>query len=295
MSQYSLKHMQTFCTVVECGGFASAQAALGMSQPAISTHIRDFEIRLGFQLCQRGRSGFSLTEKGEMVYRKCREMLNAVSDFDADLGELRNKLTGTLRVGIVDNTITDEKLPISKALGQFFERQNDVSIKLEVLPPDRLENELLNGAIHLGIGPFQRSDSALNYQLLYRERHCFYFGRQHPLAAIDPADIDWETLQKYPVSSRAYLQHPELPGIANRAWVSNMEAQAMLIKSGQFIGFLPEHYAQQWLDSGHMKKLDNLNLEHDSAFYLATRQSAALPNIIQVFIRDLRQAIKDET
>jgi len=293
MTQYSMKHMQTFCTVVESGGFVSAQAALGMSQPAISTHIRDFEIRLGFQLCQRGRSGFNLTEKGELVYARCRSMLNNVSDFEADLGELRNKLTGTLRVGLIDSTISNPDFPINKAIQRFFERENDVSIKLEILAPEELERDLLNGHIHLGIGPFQRRDNTLSYQLLDKEKHDFYCGKEHPLFSLPAAEITWETLQRYPVSTRAYLQQTDLPGIQNKAYVSNMEAQALLISSGKFMGYLPKHYAQTWLDTDDMRAIDHLNLEHESPFYLAMRASSSMQNIVKVFVQDINDILKD--
>jgi DNA-binding transcriptional LysR family regulator len=291
MAQYAMKHMKTFCSVVECGGFVSAQGVLGMSQPAISTHIRDFEIRLGFQLCHRGRSGFTLTEKGFLVYEKCRAMLNSVSDFEADLGELRNKLTGSLRLGLIDNTITNPDFPVTKAIRRFFARENDVSIKVEVLAPDALERELLNGSIHLALGPFQRKESSLNYQLLYHEKHKFYCAKEHPLFVLEATEISWESLQEFPVSSRAYLQSSDVPGIQNRAFVSNMEAQAMLINSGQFIGFLPQHYAQQWVDKGEMREIDHLNLAHESSFYLASRKSSSIPNVIKIFIDDLMNKI----
>ncbi|WP_228550814.1 LysR family transcriptional regulator [Endozoicomonas sp. OPT23] len=291
MTQYSMKHLLTFCTVVECGGFASAQAALGMSQPAISTHIRDLEIRLGFQLCHRGRSGFSLTEKGELAYDKCRLVLNNISDFEAELGELRNNLTGTLRIGLIDNTITNQAFPLHQAVETFFSRKNDVSIKLEILPPEALEQQLISGHIQIGIGPFQRRDSILSYELLHKEEHRFYCGKQHPLFSLSEHEINWQTLQQHRVSSRAYMQNPDLPGIKNTAYVSNMEAQAMLIISGQFMGFLPVHYAQSWVDSGEMKAIDHLNLSHYSSFYLAMRDSPSIRNIVSVFLEDIKTTL----
>ncbi|WP_240476436.1 LysR family transcriptional regulator [Marinobacterium rhizophilum] len=294
MSAYSMKHMQTFCMVVEYGGFVGAQSALGMSQPAISTHIRDFEIRLGFQLCHRGRSGFSLTEKGEVVYRKCREMLNSISDFEADLGELRNTLTGTLRVGLVDNVITNRDLPVADAIHRFYSRSNDVSIKLLVLAPEDLERELLTGNIHLAIGLFQNRSSAMTYRHLCSEHHGFYCGRRHPLFERPAQEISVETIRQFPISSRTYLQHADLQHIKksrNVAFVSNMEAQAILITSGSFLGFLPTHYAHQWVESGEMRALDHLNLSWESEFSLAVRASPAPQNIVQVFVKDIEAAL----
>ncbi len=295
MATHSMKHIQTFCAVVENGGFVGAQSVLGMSQPAISTHIRDFEIRLGFQLCYRGRSGFSLTEKGKITYAKCREMLNAVSDFEADLGGLRNTLTGTLRVGLIDNTISNAEFPIPEAIHRFFSRKNDVSIKLTVQSPEDLELELLNGNIHLAIGIFQNRSNSLSYHHLYTEVHRFYCGRRHPLYSVPDDQISLDTLRQYPISSRSYLQHTDLQGFRQSrsiASVSNMEAQAILITSGSFLGFLPTHYAEQWVASGELRAFDHLDLSWHSDFCLAMRTSPAPQNIVSVFIEDIEEAIR---
>ncbi|WP_432474101.1 LysR family transcriptional regulator [Amphritea sp. HPY] len=293
---HSVKHMITFCTVVEFGGFVGAQSALGMSQPAISTHIKDFEIRLGFQLCNRGRAGFSLTEKGQITYNKCREMLNSISDFEADLGELKNTLTGTLRVGVIDSTITNPEFTVPNAIHRFYSRNNDVSIKMSILSPDDLERELLSSNIHLAIGTFQNKNSALNYQHLYTERHQFYCGSKHPLFNIPEDQISIETLKKYPISSRTYLHHADLQGFQEKksiASVANMEAQAIMIASGSFIGFLPTHYAQRWVENNEMRAIEHLNLSWNSQFHLVTKVSPAPQNIVKVFIKDINESLNE--
>ncbi|WP_198649879.1 LysR family transcriptional regulator [Zobellella maritima] len=298
MASYSMKHMLTFCTVTEYGGFVGAESVLGMSQPAISTHIRDFEIRLGFQLCHRGRSGFSLTEKGQLVYRKCREMLNNISDFEAELGELRDKLTGTLRLGLIDSTITNHDLPISEAVHRFYSRKSDVSLKLVVLPPEELERELLNGNLHIALGLFHNRHSALSYRHLCMEAHGFYCGRRHPLFGLADDEITLDTLRQYPVSSRIYLQHAELQGVMKTrdvAMVSNMEAQAILITSGRFLGFLPTHYARPWVERGEMRVFDHLGLSWQSEFTMAMRATPAPQDIVRLFAEDIEASIKVAT
>lgn len=291
---HSIKHMQTYCAVVEYGGFVGAQSVLGMSQPAISTHIRDFEIRLGFQLCHRGRSGFSLTEKGQIVYEKCRAMLDNIADFDADLGELRNKLTGVLRVGIIDSTVTDEASPISKAIHRFYERDNDVSLSLKILSPEYLERELLNGNLHLAISIFAHKHNAISYKPLYVEKHKFYCGKGHPLFDVLDQDITLSVLQKYSIASRSYLQHADLQHFRkspNPALVWNMEALAILITSGKFMGFLPAHYAAHWVARGEMREINHLGLTWDSEIQVAMRETPAQQHIVKVFAEDLQACL----
>jgi len=59
-----LHMLAVFMTVAECGGFAAAQVALNASQSTIGRQISDLERRFGMRICQRGRAGFRLTDKG---------------------------------------------------------------------------------------------------------------------------------------------------------------------------------------------------------------------------------------
>ena len=56
--------LRLFLTIVESGGFSAAQGTLGMAPSTISTQMTKLETRLGFRLCDRGKSGFRLTPKG---------------------------------------------------------------------------------------------------------------------------------------------------------------------------------------------------------------------------------------
>ncbi len=73
--------LRVFCAVVECGGFTPAQAELNISASALSTKMAALETRLGMRLCQRGRIGFRLTDKGEHVYAAVQQLFSAHEDF----------------------------------------------------------------------------------------------------------------------------------------------------------------------------------------------------------------------
>src|SRR5215208_1114805 len=92
-----MKALYVFKTVVDNHGFRGAQLALGVSPSVISTHIKALEVRFGFQLCQRGKGGFKLTEKGLSLYEACSALVGAVDAFELAVGELRTTLSGRLR------------------------------------------------------------------------------------------------------------------------------------------------------------------------------------------------------
>ena len=65
LSDLDLRLLRIFVAVVESGGFSLASARLNVAESTISSHMADLEKRLGMRLCERGRSGFRLTDDGE--------------------------------------------------------------------------------------------------------------------------------------------------------------------------------------------------------------------------------------
>jgi len=57
-----IRLLQVFRVVVDCGGLSASELELGIGRSTISKHISDLETRLGVKLCNRGRSGFTMTE-----------------------------------------------------------------------------------------------------------------------------------------------------------------------------------------------------------------------------------------
>jgi DNA-binding transcriptional LysR family regulator len=258
ISDIDLRLLRVFRAVVEAGGFTNAQALLNVSQSTISNHMTQLESRLGFKLCYRGRSGFGLTEEGSVFYEHLTRFFQALHDLEQQSMELRGGLSGRLRLGMIDNLITDPACPLQMALDRFFRLpDNTVHCSIEVLSPPDMERLLLAGELDAAIGIFGQQTPGLHYQALYREHDVLVCNARHPLAAIsDPVVLS----RKIPSAGkvvRVFLGTAEFPFLDARdesmmASVTNVEAAAMLILSGPFIGFLPEHYARPWLDSGEL-------------------------------------------
>ncbi|MCY1311582.1 hypothetical protein D9M70_618960 [compost metagenome] len=71
------------------------------------------------------------------------------------------------------------------------------------------------------------------------------------------------------------------------ATVDNIEALAILIISGAYLGFLPVHFAAQWLKTGDMRQLAAPQLRLMSPFDVITRRGVAPPPILHAFLEDL--------
>ena len=162
--------------VAECGGFAAAQVALNVSQSTISRQIGDLESRLGMRLCQRGRAGFRLTDKGRIVYEACQHLSTALESFRTTVGALRGELVGDLSIAAIDDWATERGYPMADVLRAFRTKARQVHIHFHTLAPDEIERAVLDNRVNLGIGVFHQHRPGLSYEALYDDPVELYCG-----------------------------------------------------------------------------------------------------------------------
>jgi DNA-binding transcriptional LysR family regulator len=110
VSRSDLTGLRVFEAVARNRGFSAAQSELGLSQPSISNHLSALETRLGVRLCQRGGTGFELTEKGRTVLDAAQRLFAAMEAFTTDVDDLRDRIVGKIRIGVVDAIASDPSL-----------------------------------------------------------------------------------------------------------------------------------------------------------------------------------------
>ncbi|MEQ8251895.1 LysR family transcriptional regulator [Oceanibaculum nanhaiense] len=290
LANTDIRALHVFQAIVEHGGFAGAEISLGLTQSALSLHLKKLEERLGFTLCQRGRRGFQLTDRGAVVYRQARLILAELDSFEESLSELRRRVTGKLRIGLVDNTVSNYDFPISEAISAFLKKMPEAEIEVVVDIPEHLETEVANNNLHLALGPIIYHREGLQYRQFYVEKHSLYCGRRHPLFLHPDDEPKLSVLRQHPLVVRSYGGDEELGIIKNAlvgSRVSSMEAAAHLILSGSFIGFLPDHYARRWLQVGEMRNLSGSDLALHTGFFIITRTSRQKQPLRDKFMQEL--------
>lgn len=291
LQDVDLKLLRVFMAIVKCGGFSAAQATLNMSQSSISEQMTNLETRLGMTLCERGRGGFRLTEHGSATYEATRRLLLAVDNFCTETSALKQRIAGKLYLGIIDNTISDADSPLTRALRRFVSRGHDVHLEVYIGMPAELEERVLDGRLHTAIGHFPLPVAGLDYSQLYQEPDGLFCSRHSQLfAANDEQPELFEHIAASHIVARGYLQQRDLQQLQAHkaaATVDNIEAQAMLILSGAYIGFLPSHYASRWVVSGDMRQIAPQRFRSDWPFTAITRKSVPQSAVLRAFLADL--------
>lgn len=277
VADVDLRLLRVFRTVVEHGGFAPAEVALGKSKSAISLDISAIEERLGVRLCTRGRGGFALTEEGRAVHLATLQLFDDLEAFRDRVATATRRLGGRVVVFLVDNIVSVADEPIARAIGDFARRHARVEIVLQSATPGDVEAAVLDGRADFGVSVVPRAVSELETVPLFREELLLYCGRGHPLYAA-AADAPAERVRAEALVKPSVTDDPAfaamLAGFPLRATASNLDARVLLVLSGAFLGFLPPHYAGAWTARGELAAVRPDVFRTQNEFRLLARRAA---------------------
>jgi DNA-binding transcriptional LysR family regulator len=288
VSDFDIRLLRLFHTVVECGGFSAAESVLGVGRSAISQQMSDLEQRLGLRLCQRGRAGFALTEEGREVHQASQQLLAALESFRTEVNGLHRHLRGTLNIGLTDNLVTVPHMRITHALAELKARGPDVRLHIRMTPPSEVEQGVLDGRLHVGVVPQAAPLSGLDYQPLYAERSQLYCAVGHPLYYADDAQLDDARLDALDAVAPTFRLPAEIQALHQAlnctASASDREGMAFLILTGRYIGYLPDHYASRWVQVGRLRALKAASRHYDLTLATVTRRGRRPHLVLETFL-----------
>ena len=291
LQDVDIKLLLVFRAIVENGGFSAAQIVLNTSASRISTQMSDLEARLGVRLCNRGRAGFSLSDEGQIIYRETEKLFQAIEDFRLKVSQTETELTGEIHFGLLDNLVTNPEDRVPEAISIFKKRENSVHLNLKIESPLSLETGVIDGRLHLAIGVFYHRVPSLQYQPLLMEEQYLYCSSKHPLFNLTDQQIKKKEVYKYDYANRKQAEKEgELASdfdYQSTAASNNMEALSILILSGAYLAFLPEDYADFWIQTGDMKKILPKEFHQKTTVHLITKKGAQKTRATEIFIHDL--------
>lgn len=293
VSDFDVRLLKLFRSVVECGGFAAAEGALGIGRSAISQQMADLEQRLGLRLCQRGRAGFALTEEGREVYQATLQLLAALESFRTEVNGLHQQLRGELNIGLTDNLVTVPHMRITHALARLKELGPQVPINIRMTTPGEVEQGVLDGSLQVGVVPQVGALSGLDYRPLYDERALLYCAVGHPLFLIEDAQLEDARLDSQDAIAPTFRLPAEVQGHYQRlnctASASDREGMAFLILTGRYIGYLPDHYAAAWVQQGRLRALKAETRSYAITLAAVTRRERRPHRVLEAFLRALEE------
>ncbi len=174
----TLRQLEYLTALAELRSFHKAASACHVSQPALSTQIKQLEDQLGLTLLERNQRMVLVTPVGEEIVRRAHQVLNSANDLIEAAQALTLPMSGTLRLGVIP-TIAPYFLPrvLPDVRGLYpnlrillYEEKTDVLVRL--LNEGKLDLALLALGVELG---------DLETMNLFEDRFLLAVHESHPL------------------------------------------------------------------------------------------------------------------
>ncbi|ADZ92514.1 LysR family transcriptional regulator [Marinomonas mediterranea] len=120
--------MRVFCRVYEAESFKSASETLDISRPMVTRYINTLEEVLGVKLLQRNTRNISITHAGNLYYKHCVAILEALEEAENELNDLSNSPRGRLKVSVPMDFGLSHMVPI---FNEFRKLYPDIRIDVD--------------------------------------------------------------------------------------------------------------------------------------------------------------------
>lgn len=163
-----IRQLNYLVTLAREQHFARAAEVCNVSQPALSSAIRNLENELGLVIVRRGRRFLGFTEEGERVLGWARQTLATLEHMRQDASAARVQLTGTLRIGVIPTTMP----VVSLLLASCRAEHAGIRYSLRSLSSDAILRQLDDFELDIGFTYLDRNIQAgFAVSPLYRERY----------------------------------------------------------------------------------------------------------------------------
>jgi aminoethylphosphonate catabolism LysR family transcriptional regulator len=184
MRYINFNQMRSFHAVATTGNVTNAAKLLNISQPTVTTQLRQLEERYDVELAFRMHRGVRLSPLGEDLYRLTMRLF-ALEEEAMDLFDTANKFKhGNLIVGTVGPHF------VMKLLAKFNKKFPGIKITVNSGNSEEIINQLLNFKIDVGVVGNIKPDPALTMRMLGKMDVVLAIGERHPWYGRNQIDIE---------------------------------------------------------------------------------------------------------
>lgn len=242
-----LKHLKSFVFVAETGSFSIAASRCYVTQSAVSQHIKALEEELDCKLLIRTSHTISLTESGEALLPRAKEILKQTEDCKEHINAINNCMTGGLRLGVGSFIIPY----IRKAAYIFMERYPNVRLNADFGKASHLNKHLRDHSIDLAFTMNTAyEEEGIESQQCIPFRIYAMMRDTHPLAS--KKAVSYEDLMKHNIvmpdmgerAFHTFQQHykHDISKFNVKCIVSNADEALAVVEEMNCVTFLPKLY-----------------------------------------------------
>ena len=128
MIQATLHQLRVFETVARHGSFTKAAEELYITQPTVSSQVKQLAQAVGLPLFEQIGKQLYLTAAGRELSATCHDIFEQLDNFEMKVADLKGMKQGQLRLAVV----TTAKYFVPRLLGSFCQKYPGIDISLQV-------------------------------------------------------------------------------------------------------------------------------------------------------------------
>ncbi|WP_116599561.1 LysR family transcriptional regulator [Primorskyibacter marinus] len=289
-----LDKLEMFIALAKAKHFGKAADELGITQPTLSTGIKNLEDRLGVKLVFRGSKFGGLTPEGHSALEWARRIVSDARQLREEMRFTRNGLSGQLRVAVIPTALTWA----AQLSARFSEKNPNVRLTLLSRTSIEILSMIENLDVDAGITYLDNEPTGrLSTEPLYRERYMLVCNEASQWYGRD--SVGWKELE----GERLALLTPENQnrriinghfrdaGVTPDAWIESDSAVVLVanVERGDWLTILPADIAT-FLAAGKALKLVPLsgNIRHPSVGLVAPYREPHTPTL-QALLKEAAQ------
>jgi DNA-binding transcriptional LysR family regulator len=297
-----LWQLHIFCKVVEHKSFSKAAKIVQISQPTISSHIKDLENHFGCRLIDRLSREAVPTKAGELLFQYARRLLSLRDETEMAIHEFNGKIKGKLVVG--GSTIPGGYI-LPRIIGAFSTRYPEVSMHLIIGDTRKIINDTLSGECEFGIVGAVAKDKSVYQEKLIEDDMKLVIPLDHKWAG--KKSLPLATLLKEPFIIReigsgtreSVETNLNTKGYSFRdfnisAVMGSTAAVIQGIKSKVGVSIISTVAISEDLQLGKLKALSIDGLDLKRSFYLTRHRHRSPSPVARAFMKFLKKELDQD-
>ena len=281
--------LEMFIALARERHFGRAAELCGVTQPSLSSAIRQLEDQLGVQLVFRGSRFQGLTPEGQRVLDRALRIVGDVRALKDEMRTVRAGLSGNLRIGVIPTALP----MVADLTGPFTARHPNVRVSIL----SRTSTEILSGieALDLEAGITYLDNEPLGRVAqvpLYTEFYRLLIARGGPLAG--RAQVTWAELAAVPLclltsdmqNRRIVNQHLGEAGVQATPMIESNSTIALVahVLTGRWASVVPKRLADMFVTDGRLVSIPIVEPEAEHTVGLITTRRDPQTPVLQALV-----------
>jgi DNA-binding transcriptional LysR family regulator len=272
------RHLKTFQTIIQTGGFSQAAEQLQYAQSTITLHIQQLEGELGVKVFSRQGKKVQLTSAGKALEIHASVLLHRAGMLHQEMLELVAGKTGHIRIGSIEPVASLQLPPL---LVKFCREYPKVRLTLETGVTDVISQRVASGKLDLAVCSPPNPKLGLDFATIFYDPMTLLVSQKNSLShkqEILVQDLATERLlltESNCPYRRVFEQEMQSRGINPYSGLEIMSLRALqsMVQSGLGIGVMPTAIVSPAPEHTVLKNIQNLKLELPVGIALFPEQS----------------------